>query len=55
MDGALKKSYLSQNLSLADRLQQDTFFDRGHTRGLFMQYHLATPSNTPERRPLLRM
>ncbi len=25
MDGALKKSYLSQNLSLADRHQQDTF------------------------------
>lgn len=55
MDGALKNSYLSQNLSLADRHQQDTFFDRGHTRGPFKQYHLATPSNTPERRPLLRM
>lgn len=25
MDGALKNSYLSQNLSLADQHQQDTF------------------------------
>lgn len=55
MDDALKNSYISLNLSLADRHQQDTFFDRGNTYDPFKQYHLATPSNTPERRPLLRM